>query len=482
MRLPGKWLPSGGRGPWCSTPLPLLIALALAGGCASTATRSAASARAFGAPPGDAQESPATGGGEGEANATDEGGLPLHGTVSARVRARSTSGTDDADLHALANVDWGDAERDRVTFHALGRATVDLDGRDDGGVFGDITDTYSERTNGRLYELYADVHDVAPLETLRVGRQLVVDTPEVLWFDGLRAESAEHGARRARAGVYGGVPVHQFESSPEGDFLAGAFAQARPWKGGRVRVDYTRFEDENRLGPHDNDLVGVEAWQSVSEKVGLQGEFELLDGEERDYRLRASYADPEQDLTLQASWYELLKTERDLAIDIDPYFASLTEYFPFHQAQLAAAKGFGESYVVQAGVDARQVDDANDVSEFNRDFERYFLSFGLLDLLPAGIELTLTADAWDGDQSETETWGVDLSTDVSERSEVAVGSYYSLYKFDYYFGQERDHVRTYYLKLRLKRTERTTFDLRYEYEDDDFEDYQSLRLGALWRF
>ena len=48
--------------------------------------------------------------------------------------------------------------------------------------------------------------------------------------------------------------------------------------------------------------------------------------------------------------------------------------------------------------------------------------------------------------------------------------------------RELDDVRTWYLKLQWKRTRSTTFDLRYEFEDDPFDEYHTLLLGATWRF
>ena len=43
-------------------------------------------------------------------------------------------------------------------------------------------------------------------------------------------------------------------------------------------------------------------------------------------------------------------------------------------------------------------------------------------------------------------------------------------------------MRTWYLKVAWRRTTSTTFDLRYEFEDDSADEYHSLRLGATWRF
>ena len=66
--------------------------------------------------------------------------------------------------------------------------------------------------------------------------------------------------------------------------------------------------------------------------------------------------------------------------------------------------------------------------------------------------------------------------------DASLGSYYSLFKYDLFSIEERDDVRTYYLALRWKRSSASAFDLRYEYEDSEFGDFQTLRLGARWSF
>jgi hypothetical protein len=76
---------------------------------------------------------------------------------------------------------------------------------------------------------------------------------------------------------------------------------------------------------------------------------------------------------------------------------------------------------------------------------------------------------------------LDLKRDFGEKVVASIGSYYSLYKYDLYLVEERDDVRTYYLRLRYKGGPSWSCDLRYEYEDS-FDDYSTLRMGATWLF
>ena len=57
-----------------------------------------------------------------------------------------------------------------------------------------------------------------------------------------------------------------------------------------------------------------------------------------------------------------------------------------------------------------------------------------------------------------------------------------MFKFDLFTNSERDHVRTYYLRLRHEASKEVTFDGDFELEDDDFDQYHRFRLGVTWRF
>jgi outer membrane receptor for Fe3+-dicitrate len=57
-----------------------------------------------------------------------------------------------------------------------------------------------------------------------------------------------------------------------------------------------------------------------------------------------------------------------------------------------------------------------------------------------------------------------------------------MYKYDLFQNRELDDVRTWYLKVAWNRATSTTFDVRYEYEDDSSAEYHSVRLGMTWRF
>ena len=63
-----------------------------------------------------------------------------------------------------------------------------------------------------------------------------------------------------------------------------------------------------------------------------------------------------------------------------------------------------------------------------------------------------------------------------------VGTSYSLYKYDFLTGSERDHVRTYYVGVDVRMTKQVRLRVDYAYEDDAFDHYNTLRAAATWTF
>ena len=407
---------------------------------------------------------------------------PIRGTLSSRYRGRWESDAKDHDLYQVLTLETGDAESDRVTAHFMGQAAYDLDGADSEGnyAFFSLEDTYDSAITARLYHAYADVH-TSGLDTLRLGRQLIYETPEVAYFDGVRVETEELGDKDVQFGVYGGIPVHPFESSPAGDLILGVSGEARPWRGSRVRLDWMHLEDESLLGENQDDLATLSLDQSFESGFRVGGEYSLLEGEERDFRLRASAYAEEQDLACEVSFYKLLRTQSERSIPFDPFFATLFELFPYWQSRVLFSKGFEAGITLEAGFDLRLVDDSNDVGEFNRDFERYHLTT-TLDELPADLELSLTGELWESEDSDIRSWGLDLRRQLTDELSATVGTYFSLFKYELYTDEEHEDVRTWYTALAWRRAKGPRFDVRYEFEDADIDQFHYLRLGATWSF
>lgn len=435
-----------------------------------------------GAPPGDAPTAASEESGAAAAAPPEGGEVAVDGFLTTRYRGRWAAGESDQNLISIFDVHVGDPEQDAVSGHVGGRVHWNVNGRRaPDSLFFDIWDTYDGDVEGLIYDAYVDANEVPGLTVARLGRQSTYDTPVYLVFDGVRVESQELAGSGLRLGAYGGVPVHFFESSQEGA-LYGANLDVRPWKGGRLRLDWMHLDEEAVMVDHDNDLLGIKLWQEVTDRLRLTGEYTMLEEESRDFALRADYVDPEANLTVNASYYQLLEPLRSLALELDPFFDSLLTYFPFARVGLQASKGIGERLVLQGGADFRQVSDEDDTGQFNRDYDRYYLTASVLDAFTEGLTISLTGDLWDSDDREVDALALDATQEFDEKLRASLGTYYSLYKYDAATNSEQDDVRTYYAKVGYRKTKALSFDVGYDYEDNAFADFQIVIVGVTWRF
>ncbi|MGB3969911.1 MAG: hypothetical protein WBO45_24465 [Planctomycetota bacterium] len=403
----------------------------------------------------------------------------LRGQSRTRYWQRSTGDDSDNDLAETLTIDFGRAETERVTGHLMGRLAWDIDGRDD--TFASINDSYGDRLDALLYDAWADVHRVDGFSLLRFGRQSVVDTPEVAWFDGAHATSAEFGALALQIGAYGGASTRLYESSQSGDLTAGAYAQVRPWSDGRIRVDWMHLEDDRRLGTNEDDVLGAGVWQGFGREVQTSAKYSNVGGKDRDAEARVNWTSAAHGALLQVWYYTLLLAQGDLVLEADPFFQALNALFPYDQWSALAAKDLGKSLRLQAGTDLRRVRDQGDIGFYNRDYDRYHATASAFDFGITGLSLSGTADLWDASAQTVKSWGADASYALGKTT-ASLGTYYSLYKFDLFSNSERDHVRTYFVRLRHAASDRLSLDGDYELEDDDFDQYHRFRLGVTWRF
>lgn len=404
----------------------------------------------------------------------------IRGRLTTRYWLRASDEEVDQDLFGILSLDVGDEERHAVTGHVMGRVTWDLDGYDRD--FASINDVYGDRVDGLLYDAWVDFHRVDGFSLVRLGRQPVQETPVIAWFDGLHATTDTIGEVALQFGAYAGSSVHLYEASKTGDLTAGAYVQARPWTGGRVRFDYMHLEDRALLRSHEDDLYGLGVWQSIGQSLQLEGTYSRIAGEDRDVRGRATWRAIEHDLLLSATYYGLLQTQGSLVLEADPFFNALNELRPFNQWSLLLSKRFFERFQVELAADLRRVRDQSDIGVYNRDYDRWYATGTWGDVLAKGLSLGGTLDLWDSNGGElVRSWGADVQYALP-RGSIALGTYYSLFKFDLFTATERDHVRTWFVRWRHDVSSAFTVTADYELEDTDTNLFHWLRLGGTWRF
>ena len=415
----------------------------------------------------------------------DEDERALHGFLATRYRGRWAGSDEDHDLYQSLSLRFEHPSIEGLTGSFFGRAAWDADGNNapDSSLFS-LQDGFDSDLTGRIYHAYLDLEGAGARPDLRVGRQTLQETPLILSFDGFQFETRALGERQARIGGYGGIPVIYYESSPQGDLSFGLYGTMQPWEDATLRLDWMHLEDDNLLGAHSDDLFSIDIRQGVFAEgytARLGGAFSALEDDGRDFELTAQYLDESADLTLDLRYYRLLDTQADLALPLDLLFAVLFELFPYHQATFLASKEW-ETFGIELGADLRRVDESDDVGTFNRDFDRFHATGTLRDLLPEPWTFSATAELWDSPSDRIESWGADFSRRVRRGWDASIGTYYSLFKYDFQVQEERDHVRTSYLRLGYRTGAAWRFGLRYDFERNDFDDFHRLQLETTWSF
>jgi hypothetical protein len=416
-------------------------------------------------------------------------GADVHGSLTMRYLARWTSERTDQDFIQYLDAGVGDENKDRWSGSLSLRLVEDLDGDRESengeNVFYSLNDTFTKPVTALLYTAYANLRPASgPLEWARFGRQYGIYA-ETFQFDGASVSTQPLAdVLKLRLTAYGGLPVHYYEASSSGDWLAGVRAGLEPWKGARAAVDYTHVEDELSYlgsGTAENDLVAVSAWQRLFRYVDLYGQYSWLDGP-RDATARATYATPEDAFTLQASYYRLLEDKEQTATEFDAYTAVIGEVRRYEQVDVHASKGFGDHFDLDAGVEARWLLPGEEEGPFNRDTTRFYVTPTLTDVGWKGLSLSVTYDEYDGDGENLETWAADVTYRISKKSRVSVGSDYSLYAFGPLDDSERTHVRTAYARFKTALTTSVSADVQYTWERDDVETFQVFSMALVLDF
>lgn len=400
---------------------------------------------------------------------------------------RKTDDASDNDLYETLSLDVGDSAENRVTGHFLGDLSFDLDGHTDNDgyyPYDSARDSTGSGIVGQVYSAYLDVHRLGAVSYVRVGRQSIYETPEVAFLDGLSAESEELGRLRLKLGAYAGIPVYLYQGYTSGDFVGGAYASSRLWKGARARVDFQHLQGRNGSAEDlSNDLIGVDGWQSLGRSVDVHAHYTNLDGADRDILVRGTWNQAEWDFRFQATFYQLLQAQRQSVIGVDSFYPILKDQLPYIEVRAIASQGIGDHLNLDAGVDVRRLSNEAGDTAYNHEFDRWFGTVDVFDLVVKGSSVSVTGEKWIANGTSTDSFGLDAACPVAEKGKVSLGTARYLYKYDYMSDQERDDVRSYYLKYEHRHSRALRLSAEYSLEDDSSSTrYHELRCEVICSF
>ena len=416
----------------------------------------------------------------------------ISGSFKTQYEGRWAEGEEDHDMYEYLRFKTKDFLNNKVTIAGSGRASEDLDGHEpQNGAFRDILDTNDSSVNERLYYLYADIKNpVVNKSNLRIGRQYQYSVETIL-LDGAKYEQR---IGTVDTYAFGGLRVSQY-SSTYFDTVVGGGVAVQPFMATRTNLDYIRIIDDNFI----DDEVGFNLWQRIYEDVNFYGRYTLLNTTPKEFLVKLSWDKIDWDASVQASYFRFLHSLADQSNNISPFYRILGTFEPFDLISLTGYKGLGEKFGISSGLDHRSLISQNDENNFNRNYNRTFLSFSARNVLLQESKVTLTVEYWN---TEGVDHGADLSADFDKKInkfDVGAGTSYSLYKYNFDGTtdmsaalnneftkdvEQKVNVRTYYLKVKYLLAKHSDVSMQWstEISDTDPGTFHQLRLSYSTNF
>ena len=420
--------------------------------------------------------------------------LSINGYFSAKYVYRTAETNDtrftDQDIFGELRIDATTPKDNKYEFHFFGTLRDDLDGQSSGATFDplkDIGNTYQSHAHGYLYEAHLDINNPFPhVAQVRLGRQSGT-RDEPVFFDGAAADI--NAASKLNLTLYGGVAVHLYEIGYHwgDDALAGAGLDYSPVRSTKISLDYLSVSDARSYSPvttERDQMTSLKIWQSFSDLTKASVKYRYLNSEPRDLSLRALSSFPEADTEVNINYFRQFRVQNELTNELALYYDILGQSSPYQSYDVKARKLFGSHYAVDIGYFKRALLDDDQKSAFDQDYNRAFLLFELIDLPMDGLSFTLIAERWKTTGRDYYSAGLDMGYAFKsvKNARISAGTYYSLYKYDYYIEPGvRQNVRTYYVNGRYPLGRSLSINGSYEYEHS-LENYQTLKLGMRYDF
>jgi hypothetical protein len=415
----------------------------------------------------------------------------LSGKFVSRTARFSGEKIHDDDIFSDLRLDVSRPTDSPYEFHFFGTLRDDLSSdrnRTTFSPFEDIGDTYGSAVHGYLYEAHLDLNrPFAKVSQIRIGRQDGT-RGEPIFFDGLAADIGL--APHLAATVFGGVAVHFYELDSHwgDDGLGGLGIDYFPLVGTLVNMDYLYVTDKREIfdtTTQRDQLISLRINQRFTPNLRATAKVRYLNGDSRDLKLTAAAALPDMDFEIILAYVSQFHTQNEQSNELSPYFDVLGPSYPYQSYDARVRKFFGKHLTIDLGYFHRSLVHAGQENAFNRPFNRTYAVFDLMDLFIDRVSVSLTGEHWKSGDRDFQSAGFDIgyAFKAGRRSpKINAGSYYSLYKYDYYILLgERTNVTTYYVKLLLPFAQRYSINGSYEYENG-LEEYQTAKLGIRYDF
>jgi hypothetical protein len=422
--------------------------------------------------------------------------IVLSGSFSMRYFFRTTevpAGREsDQDVFADLRIDLTRPRDNRYELHVMGTARSDIDGNQNMNgfyPFEDVGDTWGQRAHAQLIEANMVLNDpLRALKRITIGRQSGTRDEPVI-FDGV---AAELGKEKLLLTLYGGAAAHFYEIGTHWgeDTLEGAGIDYRPLPSLGISADALAVKDRREFDQDDGTtlhdrMVSFKIWQRFEPFTRIDVQYRYLNGESRDLSVKAGTLWQQHDAELNVSYFRQFNPQAMLSNELSPFFDVLGVSAPFQSFDARVRKFISSRVALDRGYFRRDLLDSADEGPFDKAYSREFIDAEVSDIFFENLSWTVTAEHWRAGSTSFETLGTDLTYRIRKggrESRLSAGTFYSLYKYDYYteLGM-RDQVRTYYMEGKYPFTKGFSVNGRYEYESS-IERYQTVRLGMRYDF
>ncbi|MDY6933301.1 MAG: hypothetical protein SVZ03_03665 [Spirochaetota bacterium] len=417
--------------------------------------------------------------------------LSSHTQVRYDSKYLSDDEGEDHKLHQTADLNIVEKKWGHLRFAFSGDMVEDIDDIDDSTIdrTRSIHDTWSCSNHGYLYLCQAEIYRLGHLNYARFGRQYV-SHELTTHIDGMNLLlNLSISDIEINPFVYGGIPVRLYQEAEYWDASeAGGGAHIVLNKSTKLTLEHQYIKETP-----DIDIIGTYSESGESEyhqsAVALRrslfdngygyATFVMLDNCPKYVNSRFSFLFDKMDLEIDASYfYQFSKLSDNIPTTISPFSGLIGEIKPYHNATIDIMKGiYKDNIFISCGTEIRLLDYDEDETDFNHSYNHEYLAV-IIDNLPIkGMHLSTQADFWkvmdNNDQDTIISCSLEVGYTKPRSLDFLVGSYYSLYKYDYFSNlDEKTDVYTVYSKARYYIVDGLYFDASYELESYDIYEHR----------
>ncbi len=420
----------------------------------------------------------------------------VSGSVSTRyVHREATRDNErfiDQDVFGDLRLDIMRPEDNRYELHFFGAGRSDLDKQRNANIFDpfeDRGDASNSRSTGDIYSAHIVLNDPIPILTrLRIGRQAGTRDEPVL-FDGM---GVDLGSDTINVSLYGGAAIHfqEIDSKWGKDTLGGAGIDFTPLPSMGMSLDYLAVKDRNEFISegetlHDR-MVALKAWQRFGPYVRASEKYRRINGQPRDVSIGFNATAPEASADLVVNYLRQLRTQNELTNEFSAFYTIIGQSSPYQSYDIKIRKYFFNRIALDLGYFRRELLDSEDSGPFNKEYTRSFADVEMSDLFIKGLSGMILVDQWKSRETGYRAIGCDLSyrlrRQAGKEAKFSIGSYSSLYKYDYYLDLGvRERVRTNYVTAKYPFTRAFSMNIGFD-DEHGIEHYQTLRAGMRYDF